>query len=463
MRTKHLHPLHKPLLWPLLLVLLLGLSLPAAARLPVEVDGEPLPSLAPMLERTIPGVVNLATRGRVQERVSPLFDDPFFRRFFDLPQAPRERQTQGLGSGVILDAGRGFILTNDHVIRNADEIVVTLHDGRRLDAKVIGTDQATDLAVLQVEAEGLKALPAADSDALKVGDFVVAIGNPFGLGQTVTSGIVSALGRTGLSVEAYEDFIQTDASINPGNSGGALVNLRGELVGINSAILTRGGGNIGIGFAIPVNMALQVMDHLVEYGEVRRGRLGVSVQDLTPDLARAFGIEQTRGAVIARVEPASPGARAGLKEGDVVTRVNGRAVRNAAELRNAIGLLRVGATVELEVLRDKRSRVIRAQVSEIQASSLDGGRISPRLEGAALGAIQEDSPLYGAVEGVLVARVAPGSPAARAGLRPGDLILSVNRRPVTSLEEVRQAAGTGGQRLLLNLRRDSSAFFLLLQ
>jgi Do/DeqQ family serine protease len=442
--------------------LLLVLAPAASATLPAAVDGEPLPTLAPMLERTVPTVVNLSTRGRVVEQ-SPLLDDPFFRRFFDLPQAPRERQVQGLGSGVILDAERGYILTNYHVIRRADEIVVTLYDGRRLDAEVVGTDPATDLAVLRVEADHLEAVKVADSDALRVGDFVVAIGNPFGLGQTVTSGIVSALGRSGLGIESYEDFIQTDASINPGNSGGALVNLRGELVGINTAILSRGGGNIGIGFAIPVNMALQIMEHLVEHGEVRRGRLGVMVQDLTPDLAQAFGIPQTRGAVISRVEPGSAADRAGLREGDVVLQVDGRAVRNASEMRNIIGLLRVGAEVELEVVRDNRRHTITAQVAEIEMTTLEGGQISRLLDGAGFSDIPEDSPLYGRVQGVLVASLEGGSRAARAGLREGDVILSVNRQPVTGVEDMRRALDGAGQRLLLNIRRDEGAFFLLLQ
>jgi Do/DeqQ family serine protease len=454
--------IRKPLRHLLTIVLLLAVSPVASPGLPAQVDGEPLPSLAPMLERTIPAVVNLATRGRVVEQ-SPLLDDPFFRRFFDLPQVPRERWVQGLGSGVILDAERGYILTNFHVIQRADEIVVTLHDGRRLDAEVVGTDQATDLAVLRVAADGLDAVRVADSDALRVGDFVVAIGNPFGLGQTVTSGIVSALGRSGLGIESYEDFIQTDASINPGNSGGALVNLRGELVGINTAILARGGGNIGIGFAIPVNMALQVMDHLVEYGEVRRGRLGVTVQDLTPDLAQAFGIPQIHGAVIARVEPGSAAERGGLLEGDVVLTVNDRRVRNATELRNAIGLLRAGTEVKLAVVRDNRRRTLTAMVAEIEAATIEGARLDRRLQGASFGDISEASPLHGRVQGVLVVSVEGGSPAARAGLRDGDVILSVNRQAVAGVEDMRRLLPGEGLRLLLNIRRDEGAFFLLLQ
>ncbi|WP_422126530.1 DegQ family serine endoprotease [Thioalkalivibrio sulfidiphilus] len=460
-----MHPVHSKLrntLTVFLCLLLLAMAPMASATLPVEVDGEPLPSLAPMLDRTIPAVVNIATRGRVVER-NPLMEDPFFRRFFDLPQQPRERQTQGLGSGVILDAEQGYIITNFHVIQRADEIVVTLHDGRRLDAEVVGTDPATDLAVLKVQGDNLTAVKVADSDALRVGDFVVAIGNPFGLGQTVTSGIVSALGRSGLGIESYEDFIQTDASINPGNSGGALVNLRGELVGINTAILSGGGGNIGIGFAIPVNMALQVKDHLVAHGEVRRGRLGVTVQDLTPELAQAFGISQTQGAVIAQVEPGSAAERAGLKEGDVVLRVNERRVRNATELRNAIGLLRVGSEVQLDVVRDNRRRTLTAVVAEIRAATTEGAQFNRRLEGASFSEITEASPLHGRVQGVLVTVVQSGSPAARAGIREGDVILSVNRQPVTTLEEMRRAVGSNGQRLLLNIRRDEGAFFLILQ
>jgi serine protease Do/serine protease DegQ len=299
-----------------LLTLALLLASPVTeAALPAEVDGQPLPTLAPMLERVTPAVVNIATRGRVQVRENPLLSDPFFRRFFDLPTPRRERRTQSLGSGVIIDAAEGYVVTNHHVIAKAQEISVTLRDGRALPATLVGADPEADIAVIQVTADDLGELPLADSDALRVGDFVVAIGNPFGLGQTVTSGIVSALGRSGLGIEGYEDFIQTDASINPGNSGGALVNLRGELVGINTAILAPSGGNVGIGFAIPASMVRELVAQLVEHGEVRRGQLGIVLQDLTPQLAEAFGIANGGGAVVSQVLDGSPAERAGLQPG----------------------------------------------------------------------------------------------------------------------------------------------------
>jgi Do/DeqQ family serine protease len=326
-------------------------SIATAAPIP-QVGGGVVPSLAPMLARVTPGVVNIAVRGRVREQ-NPLLQDPFFRRFFDLPQdvRPRERETQATGSGVIVDAARGYVLTNGHVVANATRIEVTTKDNRRFVAKLVGRDPDTDVAVLQIPATDLVAVPIGDSDRLQVGDFVLAIGNPFGLGQTVTSGIVSALGRSGLGIEGYEDFIQTDASINPGNSGGPLVNLHGECVGINTAILAPGGGNIGIGFAVPINMARRVMDQLIRYGEVKRGRIGVAIQDLTPDLAEAMRTSHTTGAVIARVEPGSPAARAGLRNGDLVFKANGMPVRSGTQLRNLIGLTQVGSAVELTIDR----------------------------------------------------------------------------------------------------------------
>jgi Do/DeqQ family serine protease len=305
-----------------------------------------------MLARVTPGVVNIAVRGRVREQ-NPLLQDPFFRRFFDLPHnmRPQMRETEATGSGIVVDAANGYVLTNGHVVENATKIEVTTKDNRRFTAKLIGRDPDTDIAMLQISGDNLTAVPLGDSDRLQVGDFVLAIGNPFGLGQTVTSGIVSALGRSGLGIEGYEDFIQTDASINPGNSGGPLVNLNGECVGINTAILAPGGGNIGIGFAVPINMARRVMDQLIRYGEVRRGRIGVAIQDLTPDLAQAMSTSHTTGAVIARVEPGSPAERAGLRTGDLVVAANGVPVRSGTQLRNVIGLTGIGTEVDLRIDR----------------------------------------------------------------------------------------------------------------
>ncbi len=445
----------------------LALSLLAAghayASLPaVDGSGKSLPTLAPMLEKATPAVVNIATRGRVRIRDNPLFNDPFFRRFFDLPQQPREQITQSLGSGVVVDAEKGYILTNNHVIDKAEEIEVTLRDGRKHKAKLVGSDPATDIAVIQVKPDRLTALPLTDSDKLRVGDFVVAIGNPFGLGQTVTSGIVSALGRTGLGIEGYEDFIQTDASINPGNSGGALVNLRGELVGINTAIFSQSGGNIGIGFAIPINMAHEVMEQLIAHGRVERGVLGVQVQDLTPELAQAFSIPEQRGVVISAVVPGSAAEKAGLKTGDIIIAINGRAVDDSADVRNTIGLIRVGSRVELKILRDGKERIIQATIGEEQHAEVRGENLHPYLAGAILGDIGENSPLYERIKGVVVVDVAPGSRAWQAGLRKGDVITSANRRPISNLKQLRKIV-KGKDALLLNIQRGNMALFLLLR
>jgi serine protease Do/serine protease DegQ len=447
------------------LFVLLAILQPAAAALPgLDSQGKELPTLAPMLERITPAVVNISALSVTRAEDSPLLRDPFFRFFFDLPDRPRPRQTQSLGSGVIVDAQHGYVLTNNHVIDRASEIRVTLMDGRQLTAKVIGADPDVDVAVLQIPAEKLAAVPLGDSSRLRVGDFVVAIGNPFGLGQTVTSGIVSALGRSGLGIEGFEDFIQTDASINPGNSGGALVTLDGELAGINTAILAPGGGNVGIGFAIPIDMAAQIMHQIIEFGEVRRGQLGITAQDLTPDLAQAFGMDEFRpGAVVVQVLPRTPAARVGLKSGDIVTKINGRSIRNATELRNAVGLLRVGDTVEIEYLRDGKSHTVKPRIAEPTHERVEGQSLNPRLAGAVFGAVEEGSRLYGRIQGVMVVEVAPGSAAQRAGLRPGDVIVSVNRRPTTSLEELRQAIARGDRSILLNVQRGDAALFILLQ
>ena len=351
------------------LVLMGGLTAVAPPGLGAAIPdiGGVVPSLAPMLINITPGVVNIAVKGRVREQ-NPLLQDPFFRRFFNIPngQGYAERETQATGSGVIIDAAQGYVLTNAHVVENETSITVTTKDNRRYPAKLVGRDTDTDVAVLKIEPGHLTAVPLGDSDKLQVGDFVVAIGNPFGLGQTVTSGIVSALGRSGLGIEGYEDFIQTDASINPGNSGGALVDLHGDLVGINTAILAPGGGNIGIGFAVPINMARRVMDQLVRYGEVKRGRIGVTIQDLTPDLAQAMNTTRTNGAVIARVEPGSSADLAGLKSGDLVVAVNGVPVKSGTQLRNTIGLTRIGEDVKLTVDRggSEKSLGVKVQLAQ---------------------------------------------------------------------------------------------------
>ncbi|MFT4630109.1 MAG: Do/DeqQ family serine protease [Dinoroseobacter sp.] len=449
-----------------LFILSFQTSLPVNAGLPVAVDGQPLPSLAPMLEGISDAVVNISTESevKVRHRTNSFTDDPFFRRFFEQRQAPqrRSRKLQGLGSGVVFDAAQGLILTNAHVVQNADKITVNLKDGREALATVVGVDKDSDVAVIQVDLEGLIQIALGNSEALRVGDFVVAIGNPFGLRQTVTSGIVSALGRSGLGIEDFEDFIQTDASINPGNSGGALVNLRGELIGINTAIVAPSGGNVGIGFAIPINMALKIKDQLVEYGEVQRGRLGVRIQDLTPELAEAFEISQTQGAIITKVEKGSMADQAGIQAGDVVVRANSRDITRGADLRNAIGVLRVGAPLSLEVMRAGISRLITTSVGDIAIDKTVGINLNPRLEGAffsELGDLQLGSGLDG---GVIVTSVEQGSSAWNNGVRPNDIIVSANRTAVKDLDGFRMAVGKL-EVVLLNIIRGNGALYLLLQ
>ncbi|MEW6354220.1 MAG: DegQ family serine endoprotease [Pseudomonadota bacterium] len=436
----------------------------ASAALPVvDSQGAMLPSLAPMLDEVTPGVVNIATRGRVAIQ-NPMLNDPLFRRFF--PNLPSQRPTQSLGSGVIVDAAKGYVLTNGHVIANADEITVTMRDGRTFNAQVKGADPETDVAVIQIPAQELTAVPLGTSSDLRVGDFVVAVGNPFGLGQTVTSGIVSAVGRTGLGIEGYEDFIQTDASINPGNSGGALVNLRGQLVGINTAILSPAGGNIGIGFAIPIDMAREIMAQLIEFGEVRRGRLGMQLQTLTPELARALNLKfdpARPGVVVAQVEPGAPADKAGIKPGDVVTAVDGQPVRGVGSLRNVIGLMRVGEKVKLELLRNGER--IDAEMVIAAQEDMAGVRSrheDPRLAGVTFGALDPNSALRGSVDGIPVLNVEPDSPAGRAGLQAGDMVVSINRRPVRTPDDLVDAIQRPGP-LLFNVRRDDSSLFIVIE
>lgn len=427
---------------------------PAEAALPAYVNGEPLPSLAPILERVTPSVVNVYTQTRVRIR-SPLLDDPFFRRFFNVPDQPRERVNQSLGSGVIVDSAKGYVLTNNHVIAGADEISITLSDGRNFVAEVIGTDPDTDLAMVRIDADGLMAVPLADSSQLRVGDFVIAVGNPFGLGQTVTSGIVSALGRTGFRGLEFQNFIQTDASINPGNSGGALVNLRGELVGINSAIFTPSGGNVGIGFAIPSAMASYVMGQLVEFGEVRRGTFGAYVQDLTPDLASAFGSEGIHGALVAEVLDGMPAQRAGIEPGDVITSVAGFPVRTMQDFYNVEGQLPVGEKQTVTYLHETKSRDVRIGVASLP--ELDGGKIDPRLKGTRFAELPAKQRAE-RVQGVLLASLDADCELARNGFRVGDIVTGVNRQAITNLGDFQSQVQSGHGSLFLQVRRDGDDY-----
>src|SRR5688572_23335706 len=351
---------------PLALALLAAPVVPAPAALPASVGETPLPSLAPIVKRVAPAVVNISTQGTIKQKQpsqNPLLDDPFYRRFFDMPELG-PRKFQSAGSGVIFDAKNGYIVTNAHVIENASEITVTLQDGHDLKAEVVGTDARSDVAVLKVKSEKLTQLVLGDSARVEVGDFVVAIGNPFGLQHTVTSGIISGLSRSGINPDGYEDFIQTDASINPGNSGGALVNLKGELIGINTAILSRSGGNIGIGFAIPVNMARGVMDQLLKYGEVKRGLLGVSIYSLTPDMAKSLNLPSTQGVLVSQVSEGSAADRAGIKAGDVIISINNQPIKSNSELRNAIGLSRIGDKLDVALIRDRKPLRVTAVITE---------------------------------------------------------------------------------------------------
>ena len=440
-------------------------SVSLQAALPVAVDGQKLPSLAPMLERTTAAVVNIATRGKERRRVEmPLPRDPLFRRFFEVPSIERVQETASLGSGVIVDAKNGLILTNFHVIKDAYEINVTLNDGRELRAEIIGRDPDTDVAVIQVADENLTDIPMADSNALRVGDFVVAIGNPFGLGQTVTSGIVSALGRSGLGVESIEDFIQTDASINLGNSGGALVNLRGELVGINTAIYGAGNtGNIGIGFAIPINMAYDIMQQLIRYGEVKRGRLGAQGQDLTAQLAQAFGINRSNGFIVTQIESGSPADKAGIRVGDVIVSANDKAIRSARDMHNLVGLQRLGETIELVLFRNGTEVMLPVMIQPIDINKLGGGLIHPKLAGVIIGEIREQHLQRGRVDYLEVLKVDKGSNADVAGFRAGDIIYSINKQLTRTFDEVFALVETNGKAMVMNIQRGNRELYILLK
>ena len=408
-------------------------SFGAHAQLPSTVNGQPVVSLAPLVDKAAPAVVNIRV---VQERRGP------FGRAFE---------SGGAGSGVIVDADNGYILTNHHVVGEADEIQVGLIDGRTLDAEVVGSDAATDIALIKVEGDDLTEMPIGDSNAVRVGDFVIAIGNPYGLTHTVTSGIVSALGRTGINREGYEDFIQTDASINPGNSGGALVNMSGELIGINSMIFSRSGGNIGIGFAVPTEIASSIMGQIIDFGEIRRGLLGVNIQDIDSEAARTLNIETEGGALVSRVFPDSAAEKAGIEVGDVIIGINDKAIKSATELRNTVGLLRSGDNVSIRYIRDNKKQTTSAVLGSAAGQMLSGADIHPGLAGASFSPASTSSE-----SGVEVTAVEEGSPAAQRGLRAGDVITAVNRVLVRDLNDLREIARNNRILFLLIQRGDRS-------
>ena len=424
-----------------------------------------IPSLAPMLEKVTPAVVNIYTINQVRQNNSSLFEDRFLKEFFNSPGSKANKKNRaGLGSGVIIDSSKGLIITNNHVIAKATDIKVKLMDGREFKAEIVGTDPATDIAIIKINAKKLKSLKIANSNDLRVGDFVVAIGNPFGIGQTVTSGIISALGRSGLGIEAYEDFIQTDASINPGNSGGALVNLRGELIGINTAIIGSGGrnpGSIGIGLAIPTNLAINISEQILKFGKVKRGILGVSAQDLTPNLAKAFGLTVRSGVLITEIRKNSSASKAGLKTGDVITAVDGKKVNKANDLRNIIGLTPVGQSLKFTVLRNKKIEFVKIEISENK--ELANLKINPRLEGISFKEIKKGMREYGIIEGLIVSTINKNSIAFRNGIRKNDIILSINNIAVKSIKDVHELSRKNKDQIVLNVRRGNRSAFILLR
>ena len=436
MRTKYFS------LFSLLVFFLLNNSF---AALPNEINNQPISSLAPLVKQVAPAVVNIRVSQTVTRR-SP-YNDEMFRRFFGMPNNPgNSREVQSAGSGVIVDAINGHILTNHHVIEGAEKIQISLINGDTLDAEVIGSDPATDIALLKVDSKILIDIKIGDSDIVQVGDFVIAIGNPFGLSHTVTSGIVSALGRTGISNNGYEDFIQTDASINPGNSGGALVNMKGELVGINSAIISRSGGNVGIGFAVPSEIAQSIMQQILDFGEVRRGLLGVSIQSIDPENASALGVEIDYGALISSIEPGSAAEKAGLQVDDIIIQIDNEKISNSRELANIIGLKGSGEEVEIQLVRNNNKINVVAILGQQQLSRSEGTDIHPGLVGASFASA---STMSGG--GVEVSTVESGSAAFQRGLRSGDLITAVNRQQVENLQQLQKIA------------KQSNILFLLIQ
>ena len=431
-------------------------SASALAGIPFFSQDE-MPSLAPMLDETTPAIVSIAVKGTQTSRQQV---PEMFKYFFGAPnEQAQERPFRGLGSGVIIDAKKGYIVTNNHVVDNADEILVKLNDGRELLAKKLGADEQSDIALLQVDAERLQDLKLADSDKLRVGDFVVAIGNPFGLSQTVTSGIVSALGRSGLNIGGYEDFIQTDAAINRGNSGGALVNLRGELVGINTAIFGPNGGNVGIGFAIPSNMMKNLVDQIIEFGEVRRGLLGIIGGDVDEGLAEAFNSEVNIGAFVNEVAPDTAADKAGLKAGDIITKINGNTLTGFNELRAKIASLGAGAEVVLTIIRSGDEQKVKVTLDAAGPTQAEAKEIHPALEGAELSNAKDNS----GNDAIEVSGVTERSPAASIGLRKGDIIVGVNRKRVNNISELSERIADKKDVIALNVKRGNSNLFIVIR
>ncbi|MBT8108430.1 MAG: Do family serine endopeptidase [Gammaproteobacteria bacterium] len=423
------------LLWTSFLLAFLSCAA-AQAALPSEIGGKPVTSLAPLVEAASPAVVSIRV---TQQRRGPF---------------GRPLQGGGAGSGVIVDADNGYILTNHHVVGEADEIQILLIDGRELEAELVGSDAATDIALIKVEPDDLTDMPIGDSNDVRVGDFVIAIGSPYGLTHTVTSGIVSALGRTGISRDGYEDFIQTDASINPGNSGGALVNMNGELIGINSVIISRSGGNVGIGFAVPTEIASSIMGQILDFGEIRRGLLGVNIQSIDSEAAKTLDIDVDGGAMVTRVFPESAAENAGLEVGDIIISVNDKEIASAAELRNTIGLLRSGDNVGIRYIRDNKTRSTTAELGSADDQLLSGADIHPGLAGASFAPASAASD-----SGVEVTNVEEGSPAAQRGLRAGDVITAVNRVLVRNLGDL-SAIAEGNRILFLLVQRGDRSLML---
>lgn len=440
-----------------------------ASSVDAVVDPQQLPTLAPVLKTAMPAIVNVAVQGVIPGNIpAPDEDDEHHDNKQQQTGPEKPRKFQSIGSGVIIDPQHGIIITNDHVIRNATIITVTLNDGRRLKAKLIGGDSETDVAVLKIDAKNLKSLPIGDSDKTEVGDFVVAIGNPFGLNsfgnsQSATFGIISAMKRSDLNIEGIENFIQTDAAINPGNSGGALVNVKGELIGINTAIISLYGGNVGIGFAIPINMAKDVAEQIIKYGSVHRGLMGVFVQHLTPELAQAMGYpEDLQGALISQVNENSPAEAAGLKAGDVIVQINNTKITQATQVKTTISLLRVGSEAKLAIKRNGKDMTLSAMVTDIKQHEQKLQSKNPFLYGLALKDFEQDSPLHGHIVGIQVVGASENSAGWRAGLRPGDVIISANNHPTLTVKDLQSQAQQKNKQLLVQVLRGAGALYILI-